>query len=164
LLPASRGKNRISAAAATPAAATVAWPRQEQDQRGGGHPGRSNGRQACADAGAAPRERAGDTRERSKGDAVDQPEHHEREAQRAHAGRTARAASYDRHAHRVVEAAREDETDQRRAAVAGPEREGARPLLVREQPSPAVGLEHLGEHEHQPDGREHGRLTAREGP
>jgi len=49
-------------------------------------------------------------------------------------GRTTRVAAHDRDPHRIVKAAGKDDTDQRRAAVAGDKRKRRGPLAVREQP------------------------------
>jgi len=60
--------------------------------------------------------------ERGKRGAVDQAEHHEREADCPQAGRTTWVAAHNRDPHRIVEAAGKNDTDQRRAAVTGHER------------------------------------------
>jgi hypothetical protein len=86
------------------------------------------------------------------------------ERQSARAGGTAWVAADDGSPHRVVEAAGKDDSDQRGTAVARGERERLRPLSRREESSPPVGFERLGEDKKQPRGGEQSRLPVRQRP
>ena len=118
-----------------------AW--QRDDQHGGRDTSDSHDREASAHSIPRARKHGSSKSQRRQGDAVDQAEHDKRKAKRTHAGRTGSIAADDGDPHRVVEAARKHQADQRGAAVAGRERERSRPLIRCEQPSPSEGLEAL---------------------
>src|SRR5207244_4903602 len=90
-------------------------------------------------------EDGGRSRERRECDGVDQTEHDQRETKRAHAGATAWIAANDGDAHRVIETAGEQDTDQGGSPVASGKRKRSRPLIRREQPPPSARLEALSE-------------------
>ena len=137
---------------------------QGHDHGGGRDSGESHHRESRAHARAGARKQNGDEGERGEGDAVDQAEHHEGEAEHADTGRTAGVAADDRDPHRIVEAARKDNSDQRSATVAGRERKRLGSLVGREQPRPSVRLEGLGEQKEQARSRQQARVSARERP
>jgi hypothetical protein len=80
-------------------------------------------------------------RERGKGSDVDQAEKDDGEAERPHAGRTARVAVDDRDPDDVSAPAGQDEPDDRGASGRGREGTRLRALVHREEPSPRVDLE-----------------------
>jgi hypothetical protein len=102
--------------------------------------------------------------ERRQRRAVDQAEHDKREADCAQTGRTAWVAADDRDPHRIVEAAGKDDTDQRRAAVAGYKGKWRGPLAVRKQPRPPECLERLSNEKQQSGRDEQAWLAVRERP
>ena len=107
-----------------------AW--QRDDDCGGRQTGDRNDCQSCAHGVSRVSGNGCSKSKRRKGDAVDQAEHDEREAEHAHAGRTGFVAANDRDSHRVVEAARKRNADQGCAAVGGSERKGLGPFLLGE--------------------------------
>ena len=135
-----------------------AW--QGHDHRGGCDPGDRYEREGrtCSE----PRSWEGDGNggERRQRGAVDQAEHDQREADCPQTGRTTWVAAHDRDPHRIVEAAGKDDTDQRRAAVAGYKRKRRGPLTVREQARPSECLERLSNEKQQPGRDEQARLAA----
>ena len=87
-----------------------------------------------------------------------------REAERPHAGRTARVAVDDRDPDDVSAPAGEDEPDDRGASGRGGERTRLRALVHREEPSPRVDLEGVRDEEEKPRRREKAGIPARERP
>jgi hypothetical protein len=106
---------------------------------------RSHQREPGAHAHPGAGKQSGSKGKRRQGDAVDEAEHDEGEAEHTNAGRTAGVAADDRDPHRIVEAAGKGHSDQRSATVAGCECKRLGALIAREQSSPAVGLEGLSE-------------------
>jgi hypothetical protein len=102
--------------------------------------------------------------ERGQGGDLDQAEHDEREAQRPHAGRTARVAVDDRDPDDVGAPAGEGESNDRGASGCCRERNHLRALVQREEPSPRANLEGVGDKEEKPRRGEETRMSARERP